>query len=158
MPSSDCFLWNCIKLAPLSGCCMNCQPRRYYFRAHDFIFAYTRQPSPNPTQSKCDYSFWYFAWPLRFILAWFLPQFLCIQRAARQLPREKFESIAFLLSNTPENFSITSAWKLFSILLMSLTPETVPGALSWPLVTCCMCCPASSLNPPQLWPKLRPWG
>lgn len=50
----DCCSWNCINLAPLPAR-INCQPRRYYFRPHDFIFV--EQPAPWLPQTPSDYSF-----------------------------------------------------------------------------------------------------
>lgn len=135
------------KVGPTPSC-MKCQPRRYYFRAHDFIRILVSQA---PIQ--CDYSFWYFAWAHR--------SFFCSVRVHTYKELldsflERSLSLLLFCYRTPENFSITPAWKLFSILLMSLTPETGSGTLSWPLVTCCMCCPASYT--PQLSHAAPSWN
>lgn len=144
-----CFLWNCIKLAPLRAA-WNVSPDAI-ISERMILFAHSSAKPPN----QCDYSFWYFAWAHR--------SFLCSVHV--HIHKDLLDS--FLVSSsrslspllfcyrTAENFSITPAWKLFSILLMSLTPETGSGTLSWPLVTCCMCCPAS--YGPQLSLKLRNW-
>lgn len=58
----DCFLWNCIKLAPLRAA-WNVSPDAI-ISVRMILFAHSSAKPPN----QCDYSFWYFAWAHRSFL------------------------------------------------------------------------------------------